>query len=425
MPFWFALICMTRQFAHMRFLVLFALASAACAAAEETSYAALAREGGSFPGYGVDHRGALCIVTAFDPTDGGKPAVFVSPKDMRFDTSKAKAYAQPSSSIHIFGRTEFPHAVPFEAEFVLKAGDRLVAVSPDGGRVEGKLAYNPANGEDYSSSFGPLGLDVFIEDENTEPAVVPGSPVFSMDSGNVVGTVVVRRSVVKPHNPVQIPGRFRIEPLCLPTGEKPEPEMMSAYGGLAFPKPVPRDVFRWLLPGCLWDLEVGMSRETLEQKRGKLSMFREDFKDNQFIIREDTPICYQVQYIPGPDKESRGRAVEIKLEGSTNLHLGEYPKAERLVAALEQAFGKPRLFTASLNPTGWAGTQLAAHWVCGERSLTMRMAREPMAISVYLVVSESKSSTMLEMIQKKEKMGSAPASMPAAYKQWLGGFEEK
>jgi hypothetical protein len=216
-----------------------------------------------------------------------------------------------------------------------------------------------------------------------------------------------------------LPGRFLFEPLCLPTGEKAAREELAAYGGLTLVKAMPKDVFRWLLPGCLWDLEVGMSTETLEEKRGKLGSFRENFKDHMFVIREDTPVCYNVQYIPGPDKESRGRIVEIKLEGSANARLGEYPKAEQLVAALEQAFGKPRLFTASLDGSGLAGKQFAAHWLCGDRSLTLRMLREPMTVSAYLVISEFKTSTLLDMILKKQKLGAAPASMVAAYKDWL------
>ena len=409
----------------MKLLLPFIMAAFPCAAAEDLSYAALTRDDGSFPGYGVNHRGALCVVTAADPGDDGKATVFDFPKGLRFDTAKAKAFQQPSSNVYIFGNTEFPSAVPYEPEFELKAGDRLVAVSPDGSKVEGKLMYNPANGEGYSSFMGPVDLDIFTDDENAEPDVFPGSPVFSAGSGNVVGTVVVRRSVVKPYHPVRLPGRFRFEPLCLPTGEKREPEMMAAYGGVAFAKPLQKDVFRWLLPGCLWDLEVGMSTETLEEKRGKLGSFREDFKDHMFVIREDTPVCYQVQYIPGPDKESRGRIVEIKLHGSTNSYLGGYPKAEKLVAALEQAFGKPRLFTSSLDGTGLAGNQFAAHWLAGDRSITLRMLREPIAISAYLVISESKTSTQLDMMLKKQKLGSAPASMVAAYKDWVASPEEK
>ncbi|WP_193215133.1 hypothetical protein [Luteolibacter marinus] len=285
--------------------------------------------------------------------------------------------------------------------------------------------YNPANGEDYSSFMGPISLEIFTDDENAEPDVVPGSPVFSAASGKVVGTVVVRRSVVKPYPPVQLPGKFLFEPLCLPTGEKREPEMMAAYGGVAFAKPQPKGVFRWLLPGCLWDLEVGMSTETLEEERGKLGSFSENFRDHSFLIREDTPVCYKVQYTPGPDKESRGRIVEIKLEGSTNSHLGDYPKAEKLVTELEQAFGKPRLFTSSLDRTGLAGEQFAAHWLSGDRSITLRMLREPMAISVYLVISESKTSTHLDLMMKNHKFGSAPASMVAAYQDWVTRPKEK
>ncbi|MGJ8643560.1 MAG: hypothetical protein ACSHX9_09150 [Luteolibacter sp.] len=409
----------------MKVFLAFVLVALPLATAEEFSYAAFTRDGESFPGYGVSHRGALCIVTAVNPSDEGNDTLFDFQEGKRFDVAQAKTYQQPSSSVFIIGGADFPHAVAYEPEFVLKAGDRLVAVSPEGKKVEGDLMYNPANGEDYHSTMGPLNLNIFIDDKDAFPGAGAGWPVFSVESGNAVGTVVIRRSVVKPYDPVELPGRFQFEPLCLPTGDKGETEKMTAYGGIPLVKPLPKQAFRWLLPGCLWDVEVGMSRETLEAKRGKLSSLREDFKDHMFIIREDTPVCYRVQYVPGRDKENRDRIVEIQLEGYTNSHLGEFPKAEKLIAGLEQAFGKPRLFTTSLDATGLAGRQFAAHWLCGDRSVTLRMLRGPIEISAYVVISESKTSTLLDMIMKKQKLGTAPASMVEAYKDWLAAFERE
>lgn len=409
----------------MRLLLIILSSLLPCGAEEALSYAAFQNEGGAYPAFGVSHRGSLCIVTALHPGDGGKAASFSLPKGQQFSSAQAKTYQQPGTSVYIFGKKEFTQAVPYDPEFQLKAKDRLVAVSPEGKRIEGFLLYNPANGSDYSSDMGPLSLTVITDDKTMENIAAPGWPVFSVGSGKVVGTVVVRRSVVKPHNPVELPGQFLFEPLCLPTGKKPEPQMMNAYGGLPFDKPVVRDVFRWLLPDCLWDLEVGMSREALEQKRGKLGSFRENFSDHSFQLRADTPICYEVQYHPGPDKESRGRIVEIELEGTAKSSLGEYPKAEKLVSALEQVFGKPRLFTSSFDPTGNANTRFIGHWLCGERSLTLRLSYYPPDVSAQIVIGEAKTNTLFNGVHKVHKMGQAPASMVVAYKSWLADLKAK
>jgi hypothetical protein len=220
---------------------------------------------------------------------------------------------------------------------------------------------------------------------------------------------------------VEMVGRFEFEPLCLPSAEKPERVMADGFGGLQFLTPQDKHVFRWLLPASLWEVEVGWSREQLEEKRGKLSSWREEFKDHSFVIRDDTPMLYRVQYRPGKEKEDRERVVEIELTGSTNPYLGEFLKAENLVAKLEGAFGKPRVFTSSFQPNERAGKQFVAHWLQGERSMTLRLTREPMAISAHLVVSETKVSSLVGRVMKDHKMGGAPSSLVAAFKEWVGG----
>lgn len=387
---------------------------------EGFSYKAFINEGGSYPAYGVLHRGVECVVTAVHPGDDENPAKFTSAGGRVFDGGQGKLYEQKGTRVYIYGAGEMPEAVPYDPEFGLEGGTRLVAVSPAGVQVEGSLLYNPANGSGYSSGMGALKLMVITEDETMEGIAQPGWPVFSNETGKVVGTVVARRSVIKPYDPVSLPGRFLFEPLCLPTGSVAEPEMMVSYCGLDFAQPMDRAEFRWMLPDCLWDLEPGMTRATLEDKRGKLSNVREDFNDHSYIIREDTPTCYRVQYVPGREKEDRERIVEIELEGYAGFSVGEYPKAESLVTVLEKAFGKPRMFTTSFDPKTYGGGKYVAHWLCGEKSVTLLMTKGSTEIGVKLVLGEGKMNGLFKRIYEKDKMGRAPGSMVVAYHEWVG-----
>ncbi|BCX46754.1 hypothetical protein HAHE_06620 [Haloferula helveola] len=394
------------------------LSSTLPASAQEFSYKAFKRDVGDSTGYGVSYRGALCIVTASVP--GEEDTRSFSLADSKpFEVAKAKVIEQPTSKVFIFGGTDFPDAVPYEADFQLKAGESLVAVGPTGEQVEAALLFNPGNGDAYHSWMGPVRLMLVLEDPDLEPPVRSGWPVFSKTSGKVVGTVVPKRSVLAPHPPVTIPGQFLFEPLCLPSTEKREETMRRNYGGIELVEPQPESLFRWLLPTCLWDVEVGIGREELEEKRGKLSSFREDFDDHRYVIRDDTPALYRVQYLPGPDKESRERTVAIEMSGTINPYLGEYPKAERLVEAMEKAFGKPRLFSSSFDPPGIAKTQFIAHWLSGERGMTLRISREPLALSVHMMISETKRNKLLDRVLAEHKMGGPPASILAAYHDWL------
>lgn len=102
-------------------------------------------------GFGVGHRGALCIVMPKIPGLDIKGGVFALKSGSSFELAKSTAIEQPGTTIHIFAGISDPHAFGYEPDFTLKAGQRLVAVGPDGSKVGGTLYYHPANGEDYSS----------------------------------------------------------------------------------------------------------------------------------------------------------------------------------------------------------------------------------------------------------------------------------
>jgi hypothetical protein len=392
-------------------------------------YTAFDRDGASSPAFTVEHRGALCVITT-DPTDAPPDArpVFSSVGGPRIETAQARIYPHGETKVFIVPGAKSPHSLAFDPEFTLKAGEALVALSPQGKRIEGKLLYHPGNGGDYSSSFGPVRLLVITAEESRDYLAGFGWPVFSRESGRLVGTVVARPSVIPPHRPAELWGQFDFEPLCLPTGEKPEPRLRDSYGGLPLVQPIDESEFRWLLPTCLWEVGVGIGRDELEKKRTGLDGLREPYRDHTFLIRNDTPVCYEVQYITGgspilgrpkSDPADRNRIIEIALGGTTNSVRGEYPKAERLVAVLEKAFGKPRLFSRSWAPSERTGKHFIAHWILGERSMTLRLSNEMLDVSARIVISETRRTSMIDHIWPQHQPGEAPPSLVAAYKEWI------
>ncbi len=390
------------------------------------AYDAFSHDGGGVTGYAVTHRGALCIVTPNLPDQEMKGGTFASPSGQKFNVANATAIGQPGTRIHVFPKTSYPKSLPYEAEFKMMAKDRLVAVSPDGKKVEGAFYYHPANGEDYSSIMGPVCLTVFTDNPDVEPAVQPGWPVYAKETGKLVGTVIVRRSIVKPYGPVTLGGQYNFEPLCLPTGEKKVPELMDSYGGVKFAKPVDRGIFRWLLPACLWDVEVGTTKDALSAKRGKLDGGREIFKeDTQFTLRHDTPVCRDIQYVAGEDKGSRDRIVEIKLKGDAKMHLGEYPTALRMVTALVEALGEPSLVKSTYDRASTGGRQFVAHWIRGDRSLTLQMALYSPEVHTEITISETKTSKALESVMKSQQLTKGGQGTLEAYKKWIVAGQAK
>lgn len=390
------------------------------------AYDAFSHDGGGLTGYAVSHRGALCIVTPILPDQELKGGAFTLPSGQKYPVAKATAFVQPATSIHIYPKVDFPKALPYAPDFKLKAKDRLVVVSPDGKKVEGAFYYHPANCEDYSSFFGPVNLTIFTDTPDMDAAVKPGYPVYVKDTGKLVGTVVVRHSVIKPYNPVNIPGQINFEPLCLPTGEKKNPELREAYGGVVCRRPVDKGIFRWLLPACLWDLEVGITKEELAAKRPNLDGSRENFKeDTPFTLRFDTPVCREVQYIGGSNKDNRDRIVEIKLEGDAKIHLGEFPAALRMVSALVEAFGEPSLLKAPQDAASPGGKQFVAHWLSGDRSLTLQMDRYSTEVRTQITISGTKISTALESVKKNHPLAKGSQGAVDAYKKWIQKLENK
>ena len=405
--------------ALIRALVSFTLPFTTWATGME-AYEVFPHDGGDVTGYAVNHRGALCIVTPVLPDQELKGGAFTTSSGQKLSLANAKTLQQPGTCVHIYPKIEFPEAQPYEAEFTLKDKDRLVAVSPDGQKLEGTFYYHPANCEDYSSAMGPVSLTVFTDNRDVEPAVKPGWPVYAKDTGKLVGTVVVRRSIVKPYLQVGMPGQYNFEPLCLPTGEKKPPELMNSYGGVSFARPTDRGSFRWLLPACLWDVGVGVTRDALAAKRGKLDGGREIFKeDTPFTLRHDTPVCRDVQYIFGADPATRDRVVEIKLEGDAKMHLGEFPTALRMVTALVHALGEPGLLKSTYDTTATGGRQFVAHWISGERSLTLQMDRYSTEVRTQISISGTKSSKALEGVMKNHQLAKGGQGMVEAYKKWI------
>lgn len=223
-----------------------------------------------------------------------------------------------------------------------------------------------------------------------------------------------------------MPGMFRVEPLCLSSGQKRKPDVVSSYGGVQFAKPVDKNLFRWLLPGCLWDIEVGLSRQELEEKRSQLPQGREDFKeDTPFTMRPDTPVCRRVQYISGPDADSRDRIVEIHLEGDAQMHLGAFPSANRMVEALVQALGEPRFLKADVGGNSSGGRQFLAHWICGDRSLTLQMNRYFTEVSTRISISETRSTRAAELVMKKRKLAKGAVAAVVGFEKWMQAQDNK
>lgn len=400
------------------------------AAEVPAGYTALDRDGSPSPAFSVEHRGALCVITTTDPAAAPRDArsVFSSAGGPRIDTAQARTYRHGDIAVFIVPGANSPHSLAYEPAFTLKSGEALVALSPQGKRIEGKLLYHPGNGGDYSSSFGSVRLLVITAEESADYLAGSGWPVFSMESGRLVGTVVARPSVMPPHQPAEVWGQFDFEPLCLPTGEKPEPRPRDSYGGLKLAQPLDESEFRWLLPACLWDVGVGIQRDELVRKRGALDGLREPYRDHTFLIRDDTPVCYEVQYLTGgsprvgrpkSDPVERDRITEIELSGNTNPVRGEHAKAERFVAVLEKAFGKPRLFSRSWAPQDRNHKQFIAHWILGERSMTLRLTNELLGVSARIVISETRRTSLLDQIWPLHQPGEAPPSLVAAYKEWI------
>jgi len=373
-------------------------------------------DGKKSPAFVIKYRGKSCLVSPRD--------ILRTSKDVKYRTAKGQdlavvhTLAQRYLSINILESSQIKEDFSFVPNIELKAGDEIFAVGPNGKRGEGKLIFNPGNGLKYNSKMGSVVLSVLTEDKTGSTRLPSGCPVFLKSTGQLIGVVVVRRSVREPYEHFKHPEYFLFQTLCLPSSTSEPQEKIDAIAGIPFKTLVVKDDFRWLLPELAYQIKLGMNKEERSKVLGDKKGGAVSYKDHTWTIRDDTPFLY----IARLDSGARGEALkQLTFSGQTNPEIGRFYKAEKLLNSLVASYGPPNLYTDTYAPGGDPqNSRMIMHWMVGQQSLTLHFSYGMLQMSGYLILSNERSNSFIKKVADKHRLSKPPADLNKAYFAWLG-----
>lgn len=393
------------------FFVLVSSSSVVAQLGPKLKYQSFQKDGEPSPAFVVHHRGAMCLVTSKDdyfPPEKGSAGLFTFEGKGNLPTKSAKVYRQPFTEVFIFGKTKFEAALSYDPDFSIKTKTKVAAISPDGKVDSGFVLVNPGLGEDYRPQMGVIRLMVVTDSEEYKDRLPPGSPVIETSTGKVLG-IVAPTYLQHQREPYQASNRFEFEPLCLPTGKKLKPPPVKSLAGLPFQKAVNKEDFRWLFPASLWDYDI-----TNDPKKIERSLV--DYKDHQFIMREDTPFLRKIFVI----KEDGQRTQRILAQGSNAPDHCRFYKAEKLLGLLLEAFGMPSGFTDQI-PGDFNEKGMALVWDFPGGSVTLKYGFDAgvMQVEMELAPAPKKGSGVKRHPFLSKHLVAAPEDIEGAYFAWL------
>lgn len=373
-------------------------------------------DGKDSPAFVIKYRGKSCLIAPRD--------MMGAVKGQKFSTAAGKALAightleQRYLSVHILKSSQVKEDLSYVPDLELKVGDEIFSVGPNGKKDEGKLLFNQANGPAYTSDMGSVVLTVLTEDKTGKTRLPSGCPVFLKRTGQLLGVVVVGRSVREPYEYFEHPEYFKFQTLCLPATTKQKPKMMDTIAGVPFNKPVELDSYRWLMPTLAFQLKLGMNKEdrakVLVDKKGGVISYR----DHTYSVRDDAPFLATMRLDSGP----RGTALKmVTFSGHTNPEIGRFYKVEKLLKSLTESYGPPSLYTDTYTPgSDSQNARMIMHWMIGEQSITLHLHYGVLQMHGYLHVSSERSNPFIKGVAKKHRLGKPPADLNKAYFSWLG-----